>query len=279
MIKIKLYDHENSFFDTDIIKWEKCYDSVNDGDIVVYTRANKYFKNASKHILFLLESPEIIPDDYQYIYENYHLYDAVFTFSKKLLGLEAEMIHFNSCATTWLHPEYRQLFEKNKFCSMILSAKNYTSGHGIRHQIANMIIHRNLKIDLFGKSYRPLVASQEKGNVQSVSNGKILGLKDYMFSVVTENCKEDYYFSEKLIDCFLSGTIPIYWGCPSIHLFFNKEGIFQFETAEECISILEKLTKDDYESRSSIVNENFKRANQYTETMTIDINLFHNIVI
>ena len=35
------------------------------------------------------------------------------------------------------------------------------------------------------------------------------------------NGRGDYEFDEKLIDCFLTGTVPIFWGCPSIDKFFK----------------------------------------------------------
>ena len=53
------------------------------------------------------------------------------------------------------------------------------------------------KMTVFGRGYDPI-------------EFKIDGLKDYRFSVVIENCKRDYWFTEKLIDCFVTGTIPIY---------------------------------------------------------------------
>jgi hypothetical protein len=100
-----------------------------------------------------------------------------------------------------------------------------------------------------------------------------------MFTIVIENCKEDYYFTEKLIDCLLSGTIPIYWGCPSIHNFFDKDGILQFNTVEECVQIIKNITENDYFKRLSIVNANFETALQYTDDMTIDIRLLESIVL
>ena len=46
------------------------------------------------------------------------------------------------------------------------------------------------------------------------------GLCDYMFSVAIENSNQ--YFSEKLLDCFLTGTIPIYYATPSDDKWLGK---------------------------------------------------------
>ena len=40
-------------------------------------------------------------------------------------------------------------------------------------------------------------------------------------------------FSEKLLDAMAVGTIPVYWGCPEIDKFFDKNGIITFNTIEE----------------------------------------------
>jgi hypothetical protein len=104
--------------------------------------------------------------------------------------------------------------------------------------------------DVYGYGYNPIA-------------DKIEGLKDYMFSIAIENCKSDYYFTEKLIDCFVTGTIPIYWGCPSISKFFNTDGILSFNSLEELRDILKGLTPELYYSKISAVKENYELAKQY----------------
>ena len=86
-----------------------------------------------------------------------------------------------------------------------------------------------------------------------------------MFSIVIENSKEDYYFTEKLTDCLLSGTIPIYWGCPSIGDFFNIKGMIIFDTLDELKEILNNLTIEKYKSMELYIKENFEKAKEYNE--------------
>ncbi len=45
--------------------------------------------------------------------------------------------------------------------------------------------------------------------------------------------RADYYFSAKLINCFVHGVVPIYWGAPSIANFFNISGMLVFETLQQ----------------------------------------------
>jgi hypothetical protein len=112
----------------------------------------------------------------------------------------------------------------------------------------------NIKnIDFYGRNINPI-------------DYKLKGLKDYMFSVVVENTKKDYYFTEKLIDCFMTGTIPIYWGCPSIGDFFNLKGIIVFDNLLELKDKLKLCTESYYLDNMDAVIDNHNRAYKYLIT-------------
>jgi hypothetical protein len=96
-----------------------------------------------------------------------------------------------------------------------------------------------------------------------ITNGKIFALKDYMFSIVIENSKEDYMFTEKLIDCFLTGTVPIYYGCPSIGKFFNINGIIVIDSLVDLINVLPTINVDVHNKMKPHIEENYKIAQQY----------------
>ena len=269
MIKVKLRDelvvHDKHYFkDSNNIKFDR--GTVNNGDIVIYTNRNfnEYYPNAKFHIALLMESIQGHYKYYQYIKSNHKKYDIIFTWSKSLLDLNYDNIKLNLCGTTWLHQNYRRIYDKSKLCSIIASKKNYLNGHKLRHNIINVIINNKINIDLFGGRFNNLPYSKDP-NPKTLSNGKIMALKDYMFSITIENCKEDYEFTEKLIDCFLSGTVPIYWGCPSIELFFNIKGIITFNTMEECINILNNISGETYKNMLPFIKENFETAKKYCD--------------
>ena len=92
---------------------------------------------------------------------------------------------------------------------------------------------------------------------------KIEGLKDYRFSIVIENCKRDYYFTEKLIDCFKTGTIPIYWGCPSINNFFDVNGMILFDNLDELKDIIKICDESLYLDKFESVKNNFLLSTKY----------------
>jgi len=81
-------------------------------------------------------------------------------------------------------------------------------------------------------------------------------LSPYQFSIAMENTQQDYYFTEKLIDCFVTDTVPIYWGAPSIDKIFDRRGMIQFGSIKELESIQSMLTPSLYEEMLPYVKKN-----------------------
>ena len=74
-----------------------------------------------------------------------------------------------------------------------------------------------------------------------------------MFQIVIENDKYETYFTEKLTDCFATGTIPVYWGAPDIGKYFNTDGMIIINDQID----LNLLTSDYYYSKIDAIKENF----------------------
>jgi len=84
---------------------------------------------------------------------------------------------------------------------------------------------------VFGANYRPLHPKY-----------KDAALNNYEYSIAIENSQQDNYFSEKLIDCYLFWTMPIYWGCPNISEFFPENSYYVIDLArpEDIKEIIKK---------------------------------------
>jgi len=102
--------------------------------------------------------------------------------------------------------------KKTKTCSLIASNKQNLEGHRLRHRIANWLKTEMPEVDLLGRAYKPIELKED-------------GLAAYHYSIIIENNQEREYFTEKLLDCMLCNTMPIYWGCPNIADYFNTEGM------------------------------------------------------
>jgi len=247
--KIKIIDtlFKHAKYSTDnqeskYIEWIR--NDINNNDIVFYTDNNitsAINDRAKRKFGWLLESPKVTPSSYKWIRSNYNNFELIFTHNKTLLDLN-EKFKFAPTGGCWIFPNEQKIYNKYKDISIISSNKNYLEGHKLRHNII-----KKYKIDVFGRGYNPI-------------KNKLNGLKDYRFSFAIENTKEDYYFTEKLIDCFMTGTIPIYWGCPSIDNFFNIKGMIIINDININIS---KLNKETYDNMLPYVKENFEKAKDY----------------
>lgn len=147
-----------------------------------------------------------------------------------------------------LKKDYHNIFSTDKkfTVSSVMSGKNFLPGHRLRHETLELI-KKQRTFELYFPNSIPL---DEKYKLFESS----------MFHIAIENTKNHNYISEKIIDCFMSYTIPIYWGCPNLSEYFNTDGIIFFNTAEELDNILNNLNKNDYLSRINAVEENYKIA-------------------
>jgi len=132
-----------------------------------------------------------------------------------------------------------KICEKSKLVSMITSNKQMCNGHRYRLEIANKL---KSKLDLFGRGINNITLKEE-------------GLNDYAFSIAMENDMVDSYFTEKVLDCFATGTIPIYHGTKKITDYFNTDGIIFLDELN-----IDDLNMDLYYSKLDAVKENFEKV-------------------
>lgn len=108
--------------------------------------------------------------------------------------------------------------------SAVISNKAKTYGQKQRIQTIKHVAKLYNKIDVFGKNLKDLeLGANYKGVLDYNDFCKFEGLYGYKYSLAFENSSHRNYFTEKLIDCFLCWTKPIYWGCSNIGKYFPKE--------------------------------------------------------
>jgi len=55
------------------------------------------------------------------------------------------------------------------------------------------------------------------------SGDTIQKMSEYKFNICFENAEHTAYISEKLPNALKAGCVPVYWGCPNIDKYFNKD--------------------------------------------------------
>ena len=177
-----------------------------------------------RKIAWLLESPPISQMQRLYDFIESHLdqvlaaYDVILSCDRAFCEL-ADKIQYHPAGSNlpWIPEQQYRIYPKTKLCSMFASAKQMVEGHRIRHDYARKFKDH---LDLFGGA-----CGSPKIGGDAVHPDKSRGLIPYMFSITMENCRTAFYYSEKITDCFVTGTVPVYWGSDDIFEIFDRRGV------------------------------------------------------
>lgn len=237
---------------------EKCH------GLDIYIETCKRFNTNRKQIYLIYEPRAINNFSYQFIEQNHLLFDAVFTFDEKLLKVCSNSIKALPC-DSWVSPLETKIPTKNRISSVV-GAKNWCEGHRLRQSLYFNFIHLPL-IDFYISSQQPVTNLNNFNILPSEMNSKELCFRDYEFHLAIENSRQNNYFTEKLMDCMLTKTVPIYWGAPNINEYFDTRGMVILNTSnsDEIINIINSIPKTFYMDNIEYINNNFNKAKYYYE--------------
>ena len=202
---------------------------------------------------------------YEHAEGNFGRFDLILTYHQPFLDKYPDKCKLVIYAGTWINRRDWGIKPKSKLCSMLIGSKLATDGHRIRHEIADMIECEGYPVDpstgsgcdFYGARGEPVGYGQDT---------KLAVLSDYCFSIVTETCREDNLFTEWLLDCFAVGTVPIFWGAPNIHKFFDVSGILQFDTVDRLQKILSRLSMGLWADKMMAAYTNLLKMRGYAVT-------------
>ena len=114
------------------------------------------------------------------------------------------------------------------------------------------------RLDLFGKGWGSLrnLPPKWQSKLSSVfsfassqaCDDKINTIKKYKFALCVENAKFSGYITEKIIDCFVAGVIPVYMGSPDINFHISRNcfiDLRDFKNLQELLDYLDNLSEYD----------------------------------
>jgi hypothetical protein len=135
-------------------------------------------------------------------------------------------------------------------------------GYDVRHQIGTVFkalqAYCGLPLHGYNSQRYPTDYEGLEHTLSASPDGK-LELMKYKFHLAVENSTLPNYMTEKLHDCFMTKTVPIYYGCPNVSDYYNMDGILKFDTAEELIKILKSLTPQKYDEMKDAIEDNHNR--------------------
>lgn len=222
------------------IEW--VFDLSADETVYVDQNINQAFTDKIEGIKYgwLLESKFVISGIAEEIKSNledyFSIFKYIFTHDKELLSLDER---FKWCPAQGFWIQDPKIYDKTKMISMISSNKAFTDGQKTRLEWVEKI---GEQVDLYGRGINEIGTKEE-------------GLCDYMFSVVVENGMYESYYTEKILDCFATGTIPVYLGSPDIGDYFNVDGIIELTDEFD-------VSDEIYYSKMDAIKDNLERVKE-----------------
>ena len=241
MLKIKMhamYDHFPDHNPAAGDSYINCY-----SDMYVFD-CNKPGKN----IAMLFEPRSMIEKSYEYVYAHSDYFKHIFTHDSKLLSLpQAKMLNWGD---VWLTTDS----VKDKSISLVTSPKDWCPLHHARLELYRYFKEHG-KVDVFYGDWN----NPDIQNIQPQDY-----LERYKFSIVIENDIDEFWYTEKILNCFSNKVVPIYVGATRISELFNADGIIQVADWHSIPWIIDSLDIDaEYENRKEAINDNFFRVEPY----------------
>jgi len=141
--------------------------------------------------------------------------------------------------------------EKNRPLSWIVGNLHDLPGHMKRAVFLRTVqSDKTLDIDLYGRAVRYIEDKWE-------------GLSPYRYSIAAENTVWPDYWTEKIADCFLSWTVPFYYGCGNLGKYFPADSFIRIdiEKPDEAIETIKRsLREDDWRRRLPALEEARRRV-------------------
>ena len=151
---------------------------------------------------------------------------------------------------------------RQKFCSFV--ATNNAEADGMRKKIFDKLSEYK-KIDAGGRYLNNI------GQPDGIED-KQKFQEQYRFSLAIENSSHSGYCTEKIVQAFASGTIPIYWGDPRVGEYFNEKAFIncnKYETIADIVGEVRRIDSNEevYNEmiKEPVVNTSEKSLQQYDE--------------
>ena len=190
----------------------------------------KIYKNSIK-IAFLTEN--IIPDfniaDYAIGQSHLNFFDRYF---KRSYFLGNSISRFNNKHLKIIREKVLKNQLRKKFCAAVISNVRHPDTFRL-HFIEELNKYKT--VDMGGKY----------NNNQGYIKNKIKFLSKYKFSIAMENSNGDGYLSEKLLQSFVAGTIPIYYGDYMSDEYLNLKSFILIKGEKDMFKKIEYIKKID----------------------------------
>jgi hypothetical protein len=163
-------------------------------------------------------------------------------------GLEAMRRQWRFSRGVFLDAYVLRFLPRNRRAALIATI-NPGAHYQVRVRLASKWKHY---VDVFGGGW-----PQEQITWRGMCGSKMDVLRRYRYSLVMENQRQPGYFTEKLLDAFRAGSVPIYWGAPDVS---GLPGAGAIIPVDEAQASLEGIINNDadYHRRVNLLRQERK---------------------
>jgi hypothetical protein len=236
------FDFFKKVFELAFNKTIQIGDNPNDCDVLfesVFSDKTYINKKKWKYTIFFNgESQQrILTDHFKNNYERVNQiinYDIILTgklTNKTIktvnLPLFIPYIYSNNYINILQNPMERKIIPKKKICAVISNSNCQKRNYFLDR------LQEKVKIDYAGNFRNNIPKIPGAYNSDEILNF----YSQYKFVICLENTKQETYITEKIINGFLSKTIPIYWGSDKICDYFNEDRFINIPNLNEiCVN-------------------------------------------
>jgi hypothetical protein len=260
MIQADLFcDYAKPFWANHVPRWElRINPAMPGGDVGIFFDhlllwGEAFLESAytayNKRVAVLMEPRRKYPHNYAFVEEHAGDFNVILTCNRALARAYGNAVYepFGTGWTLGAQPP-----RKTDLVGMVISDKatkgHMHEGYRLRWQAARILEKQGLPV--FGS-----------GVGEYIPRGEVIG--PAMFAVEAENCLEACYFTEKLIDCFLQRTVPIYFGPPCVGEYFDIRGMLNWfapHTLLEHVRLVRAKGHELYRELEPFIKQNYQAA-------------------
>ena len=127
---------------------------------------------------------------------------------------------------------------KDKFCSFVVK-----NGACEKRNYFFQRLNEYKRVDSGGPLFNNIGYVLERGDGAVAAKMKFLN--DYKFNLCFENSSYAGYTTEKLYEAYMFGTVPIYWGSPTIECDFNPKAFLNWHDYQDDDAFMEAIIEVD----------------------------------
>lgn len=141
--------------------------------------------------------------------------------------------------------QYRKV-PKTKFCNYVYS-NDWGSATRVRRDFCCKLMQYK-PVDCPGRSLNNMrFPDQNPPEGEHPIHKKLYFIKDYKFTIAFENSSIDGYVTEKISHPLAVGSIPIYYGCPSIADYYNPRAFVNCHDYRNFDEVIDRVREIDSE--------------------------------